>query len=228
MSTNNESNFLREEDQPQVKLAFGGIGTLSDVDIVAQIIGNGKNKKWHEAAAKIIEAAGGLTGLVKMNYREIARAGEISDSRAGKLVLAIELWRRSDPRRNDRNKYEIRGSRDTYNLLYPYFCGLGHEEAWIIYLTKKNVVIKKEQISKGGTDACIMDAKIVFKMALLAGAAAIIVAHNHPSGSLRPSQPDLDLTKKLKIVGEAVGLPIVDHVIITDAGYFSFLDEGFM
>jgi DNA repair protein RadC len=222
------SNILHEDEQPINKFLYNGMGMLSDVEVIAEVIGTGKNKKWHDAAQRIVAKAGSLTNIAKLKHQEIAEAGQISQYRAMKLVFAIELWKRSDPRANEAASTEIRRSRDLYDMLYPKFVGLQVEEFWVVYMTKKNKVIRAEMVSRGGTDMCMADSKVIFKMSILAGASAIIVAHNHPSGTLRPSQQDMDITKKLKTVGDMCGIPVIDHIIMTDNGYYSFLDEGFI
>lgn len=222
------TNILREELQPTYKLQNGGKGHLSDVDIVASLIGSGKTKKNQESAQRIIDSCNGIQNIKKLSYSEIASVGNITEAAAMRLTIAVEFGSRSDSREKDANITEIRGSRDGYNLLYQNFAALLVEESWLLTLNKKNKVIKKEMLSRGGTDATIMDAKVVFRKVIANGGACFIVAHNHPSGTLRPSQADIDMTRKLKSAGEVIGLPLIDHLIVTDAGYFSFLDEGFI
>ena len=101
-----------------------------------------------------------------------------------------------------------------------------HEEFWVIYLNKKNEVIKKANISKGGIDGTIADTKIIFKHAIDQLASAIILCHNHPSGNLKPSNADIKLTKKLKETGIMLDTPVLDHLIVGEKDYFSFADEG--
>ena len=105
---------------------------------------------------------------------------------------------------------------------------LPHEEFWIILLNRANQVMKCERISSGGVSGTVADPKMIFKVALENLSSAIILAHNHPSGNLTPSQADKDLTKKLKQAGSYLDVPVLDHVIFTDNGYLSFADEGIM
>lgn len=216
-----------EDDRPREKLMALGRQALSDAELIAILIGSGTPKESAVSLSqRILDGVGkNLNDLGKSSIAELMKFKGIGEAKAITIAAAMELGRRrqvSDlPERP-----EIRGSRDAYQILSPLLMDLPHEESWVLFLSKKNKVIGKSKLSIGGTDATIMDAKIVFRKALEGMAAAIIVAHNHPSGTLRPSQADIDLTKKLKAVGEAIGLPLVDHLIITDAGYFSFLDEG--
>ena len=108
----------------------------------------------------------------------------------------------------------------------PQFADLNHEEFWILLLNRANKVTSKHLISKGGQAGTVADPKIIFNTALENHAAYVILAHNHPSGNLRPSQADIDLTRKLKSAGAFLDIPVLDHLIITDEGFFSFADEG--
>ena len=110
--------------------------------------------------------------------------------------------------------------------MQPIIGELPHEEFWIIYMNNSNKVISKSQLSKGGITGTLVDVRIVFKTALEMGATALILCHNHPSGTLVPSEADKQITKKLKLAGESLEIKVLDHLIITEASYFSFADEG--
>lgn len=204
-----------------------GRHVLSDAELIAILIGSGsRNESALALSQRILDAVGrNLNDLGKRPIAELMKFKGIGEAKAITIAAALELGRRRQAS-DLPDRPEIRSSRDAYQILSPLFMDLPHEESWVLLLSKKNKVIGKTKLSIGGTDATIMDAKIVFRKALEGMAAAIIVAHNHPSGTLRPSQADIDLTKKLKNVGDAIGLPLVDHLIVTDAGYYSFLDEG--
>lgn len=216
-----------EDDRPREKLMALGRQALSDAELIAILIGSGsQNESAVSLSQRILDSVGkNLNDLGKSSIAELMKFKGIGEAKAITITAALELGRRRQTS-DLPERPEIRGSRDAYRILAPLLMDLPHEESWVLFLSKKNKVIGKSKLSIGGTDATIMDAKIVFRKALEGMAAAIIVAHNHPSGTLRPSQADIDLTKKLKAVGEAIGLPLVDHLIITDAGYYSFLDEG--
>jgi DNA repair protein RadC len=108
----------------------------------------------------------------------------------------------------------------------PYLLDLPHEEFWILLLSRSNEVMKKIKISSGGVSGTVADPKIIFKEALSHLSSAIILVHNHPSGNLKPSQADISLTKKIKEGGSYLDLPVLDHIIFANSGYFSFADEG--
>ncbi|MBI1224437.1 MAG: DNA repair protein RadC [Bacteroidetes bacterium] len=216
-----------EDDRPREKLLANGRQTLSDSELIAILIGSGsRNESALALSQRILDSVGkNLNDLGKRSVAELMKFKGIGEAKAITIAAALELGRRRQTA-DLPERPEIRGSRDAYHILGPLLLDLPHEESWVLFLSKKNKVVGKEKLSIGGTDATIMDAKIVFRKALEGNAAAIIVAHNHPSGALRPSQADIDLTKKIKLIGEAIGLPLVDHLIIADGGYFSFLDEG--
>jgi DNA repair protein RadC len=105
---------------------------------------------------------------------------------------------------------------------------LPHEEFWLLLLNRANMVIKKEMISRGGVTGTVVDARVIFKSALENRASSIIMAHNHPSGNLKPSEEDIRITKKIKEAGKLMEISLIDHLIITDSGYYSFGDEGML
>lgn len=225
--TNMPITAWAEDDRPREKLLANGRQTLSDAELIAILIGSGsRNESALALSQRILDSVGkNLNDLGKRSIAELMKFKGIGEAKAITIAAALELGRRRQTA-DLPERPEIRGSRDAYHILGPLLLDLPHEESWVLFLSKKNKVVGKEKLSIGGTDATIMDAKIVFRKALEGNAAAIIVAHNHPSGTLRPSQADIDLTKRIKQIGEAIGLPLVDHLIVADGGYFSFLDEG--
>ena len=148
----------------------------------------------------------------------------IGEAKAITIVGALELGRR---RRGvealERNK--VTSSESVFELLQPVIGDLPHEEFWAVYLNNANKVLQTLQLSKGGITGTIVDVRLTLKTALQLGAVGIILAHNHPSGTLKPSQADKQLTKKLKLAGESLDIKILDHLIITEKSYFSFADE---
>ena len=110
--------------------------------------------------------------------------------------------------------------------MQPIIGELPHEEFWILYLNNSNKVIYKTQLSKGGITGTVVDVRLVFKMALEHNATSIILTHNHPSGKLQASDADIQITKKLKLAGQQLDIAILDHIIITETGFYSFRDQG--
>lgn len=218
-----------EDDRPREKLLNKGRLALSDAELLAILLGSGsRNESAVDLAMRVLKSVdNNLNALGKCSLVELMKFKGIGEAKAITIAAALELARR----RQTAGFMElpvIRGSRDAYLAIASVLEDLPHEEFWILFLNKGNKVIGKEQLSIGGTDATIVDAKIVFRKAIEAKAAAIVVCHNHPSGTIRPSQADVELTKKLKNAGEVLGIPVLDHIIVVDKGYFSFADEGMM
>jgi len=218
-----------EDDRPREKLLNKGRLSLSDAELLAILLGSGsRNESAVDLAMRVLKSVdNNLNALGRCSLVDLMKFKGIGEAKAITIAAALELARR----RQTAGFMElpvIRGSRDAYLAIASVLEDLPHEEFWILFLNKGNKVIGKEQLSIGGTDATIVDAKIVFRKAIEAKAAAIVVCHNHPSGTIRPSQADVELTKKLKNAGEVLGIPVLDHIIVVDKGYFSFADEGIL
>jgi DNA repair protein RadC len=151
----------------------------------------------------------------------------IGEAKAISIVAALELGRR---RRAEEavELTKITSSKVIFELMQPIIGELPHEEFWIVYLNNSNKVILKTQLSKGGITGTVVDVRLVFKMAFELGATSLILCHNHPSGSLQPSEADKQITQKLKRAGESLEIYILDHLIVTETSYFSFVDQGIL
>ena len=151
----------------------------------------------------------------------------IGEAKAVTIAAALEVGRRR--RMEDTSKItKIKSSHDVFELLYPLIGELPHEEFWIVYLNNSNKVVQKAQLSKGGITGTLVDVRLVLKQALELGAVGIILAHNHPSGTLEPSTADKQITQKLKMATEALDIKILDHLILTQREYLSFADKGIL
>lgn len=218
-----------EEDRPREKLATKGKRFLSDAELVAILIGSGnKNESAVELSKRILLACDNSLDLLgKLSIQELSRFKGIGEAKAISIIAALELGQR---RKNAPTikKAQISSSRDAYQVISSQFTDLNHEEFWMLLLNRANKVVSKHLISKGGQTGTIADPKIIFQTALENHAASLIFAHNHPSGSLKPSQSDIDLTCKLVSAGQLLDIAILDHLIITDHHFYSFADEGLM
>ena len=215
------------EDRPREKLLLKGTAALSDAELIAILIGSGTaNLSAVEVAKKILVHGGnGLHDLAKLSVKDLMKVKGIGEAKAITIVAALELGRRRKEITMD-DKPKISCSKDAFDLLRGDLMDLPHEEFWILLLNRANKVIKKKRISEGGVSGTVADPKIIFKMALEELASGVIVAHNHPSGTLTASQSDIDLTKKLKEAGKFLEVQLLDHVIVAGQKYFSFADEG--
>ncbi|GGG25463.1 hypothetical protein GCM10011344_27650 [Dokdonia pacifica] len=143
------------------------------------------------------------------------------------IVAALELGRR----RNDGStlsRKRITSSSSVFEVLQPIIGDLSHEEFWVIYLNNSNRILEKQQLSKGGITGTLVDVRLVLKTALALNAVGIILAHNHPSGTLKPSKSDKQLTQKLKVAAASLDVKVLDHIIVTEKAYFSFADDGLL
>lgn len=216
-----------EEDRPREKLIAQGRRILSDAELIAILIGSGSQNESAVDLSKriLLHYAGDLNSLGKGSVNDLSKFKGIGEAKAITIIAALELGRR---RKETEHKEadKIGSSKDVFHLMHRYFADLDHEEFWIILLNRTNKVLSRHLISKGGQAGTIADPKIIFQTALENHAASIILAHNHPSGNLKPSQADIDLTKKLRSASAFLDIVIPDHLIFTDANYFSFADEG--
>jgi DNA repair protein RadC len=149
----------------------------------------------------------------------------IGEAKAISIIAAMELGRR---RRTEDAVVmtKVTSSKVVFEIMQPIIGELPHEEFWIVYLNNSNKILSKSQLSKGGITGTLVDVRIVFKSALEMGATGLILCHNHPSGTLVPSDADKQITKKLKLAGDSLEIKVLDHLIITETNYFSFVDEG--
>ncbi len=229
--TSNGLNILSwaEEDRPREKLVLKGKAALSDAELIGILIGSGTRSLSAVDVSKIILAHVGnnLNELARLSVKDLQQFRGIGEAKAITIVSALELGRR---RRESQfiQKPKITCSRDAYEIIKPELMDLSYEVFWVLLLNRANQVIKKSQISTGGISGTVADPKIIFKVALESLCSAIILVHNHPSGNLKPSAADINLTKKLKDAGNLLEIPVLDHLIFTDNGYMSFADEGML
>jgi DNA repair protein RadC len=218
-----------EEDRPREKLLLKGKTTLSDAELIAILIGSGsRDETAVELSKRILSSvSNNLNQLGKTSIVDLQKFKGIGEGKAISIAAALELGRRrkdSDPVK----RVKITGSSVVYDYMREVMDDLPHEEFWVLLLNRGNQILEKVNISKGGVSQTVVDAKIVFKMAIDRLASSIILCHNHPSGNLKPSEADIQLTKKLKEAGRILDLPILDHLIFADNTYFSFADEGLL
>jgi DNA repair protein RadC len=215
-----------EEDRPRERMLVYGRSVLSDSELLAIILGSGNREESAVSLSKriLFHVDHDLTELGKLSIRELMKFKGIGKVKAISIAAAIELGKRR--RENGlRDSTKIQSSQSVFELMHPKIGDLPHEEFWVIYVNNSNKVLQTKQISKGGITGTLVDVRLVLKTALELGAVAILLAHNHPSGSLRPSEPDKKLTMKLKQAGESMDIRVLDHIIITEKTYFSFADE---
>lgn len=216
-----------EEDRPREKLILKGKHSLSDAELIAILISSGTPEETAvELARRILNDCGNdLLQLSRMNIAELMKFKGIGEAKAVSISAALELGRRRSESSQDKVE-KISSSKDVVAIFQPLLGDLLHEEFWILFLNRANRIIGKQQISMGGMSGTVADPRMIFKSALDKKALAIILCHNHPSGNTQPSEADLSLTKSLHSAGKILEIAVLDHVIITQSGFYSFADEG--
>ncbi|MCW3085876.1 MAG: hypothetical protein JWP12_3242 [Bacteroidetes bacterium] len=216
-----------EDDRPREKLLGKGRQVLSEAELIAILIGSGSRSETAVELSKRIlgTVENNLNSLGKLSIQELTQFKGIGEAKAISIVAAMELGRRRKEAEIVKNE-KIITSKDAYGIMKPIMQDLPHEEFWLLMLNRANKLIKKELVSRGGVSGTVVDTKIIFKTAIEQYASSIIICHNHPSGNLRPSDADIRITKNIKEAGKIMEITLVDHLIITDSGYYSFADEG--
>ena len=220
-------NQWAEDDRPREKFLLKGKSSLSDSELLAILIGSGsRNESAVQLCQRILASANNnLSQLGKLSIKQLTDFKGIGEAKAISIAAAMELGRRR--RSEDATILDkITSSRAVFEIMQPIIGELPHEEFWILFLNNSNKVIQKAQISKGGITGTVVDTRIIFKTALECNATSLILTHNHPSGKLLASDADKDVTKKLKLAGQQLDILILDHIIITETGYYSFNDNG--
>ena len=228
MEQNNFSiKHWAEDDKPREKLMFKGKAALSDAELIAILIGSGsRNESAVQLSKKILTIVdNNLNALGKLSIKQLMEFKGIGEAKAITIIAALELGRRRRAEETVELK-KITSSKAVFEIMQPIIGELPHEEFWILFLNNSNKVIYKTQLSKGGITGTVVDIRLVFKMALEQNATSIILTHNHPSGKLQASDADIQITKKLKLAGQQLDIAILDHIIITENGFYSFQDEG--
>ena len=216
-----------EDDKPREKLMLKGKSVLSDAELLAILIGSGsRNESAVGLCQRILKSVdNNLNALGKLSITQLSNFKGIGEAKAISIIAAMEIGRRR--RAEDASELDkIVSSNTVFEIMQPIIGELIHEEFWVLYLNNSNKVLAKSQISKGGITGTVVDKRLIFKIAFENNATAIILTHNHPSGKLEPSQADIEITKELKLAGKQLDVRVLDHIIITEHGYFSFADEN--
>jgi DNA repair protein RadC len=218
-----------EDDRPREKLMLKGRNALSNAELLAILIGSGtKNKSAVELSQDILNSCkNNLRELSKINLNELTQFSGIGEAKAITIIGAMELARRRDTEAIE-EKTIIKRSEDAYRVFRSSLEDLYQEEFYALFLNQRNQVIQLKQLSIGGMNSTLVDVRILFRMALELKATSIIVAHNHPSGNLNPSEADKALTKKIVESGKIMDINLLDHLILADDKFYSFADAGLL
>lgn len=219
-----------EDDRPREKMMLKGVDSLSNAELLAILINNGTRDKSAVDVCKELMAAVNhdLQRLAKMSVKEIMqlRTKGIGEAKAVTIAAALELGVRRNIEENKR--FVVMHSSDVAHYLRAKLQHKKHEVFVAVYMNKSNKIQHHEVISTGGITGTVADPRIILKKALEHDATAIILCHNHPSGSLKPSRQDEELTQKIKEAAKYFDIRITDHIIVSEEGYYSFADEGLL
>lgn len=220
---------LSEDDRPREKLAALGRQNLSDAELIGIILGSGnKNETAVQLAQRMLsENQNNINKLAKLSLAELKKFKGVGEAKAVNIAAAFELGRRRTEVET-LQRVKITSSHVAYQILQKRLSDLPHEEFWVLILNRANQVIKEEYLSKGGISGTVVDVRLVCKSAIENNASSLVIAHNHPSGQLLPSEQDKKITKKLNEALQTFEISLLDHLIIGDQNYYSFADEGLL
>lgn len=218
-----------KDDRPRERLLLKGPQSLSDSELLAILIGNGTRQKSALDLAKEVLKLGKnhLPELGKLTVKELMRVKGIGEAKAIAIVAAMEMGRRRQALAA-RQKSLVTGSSDVAVYLQTLLKDHRHEVFAVLFLNRANKINHFEVISEGGITGTVADPRIILKKALEQDAVSLILCHNHPSGSLKPSRADEELTRKIREAARFFDIQVLDHLIVSDDGYFSFADEGLL
>jgi DNA repair protein RadC len=226
------SNGIRswsETDRPREKMLLKGRKSLTNAELLAIIIGTGTREKSAVDVAKLIlkHCEFNLNNLAQMEIRDLMKIPGIGEAKAISIVGAFELSRRRRVA-DIPEKPKISTSYDIFQLMTPFLLDLKLEEFYAVFLNRANEVLKIHHVSTGGLSGTVADPRVIFAEGMAISACSMVLVHNHPSGNTNPSQADIKLTNRLREGGKMLDMPVLDHIIFTNSGYFSFADKGFM
>lgn len=219
-----------EEDRPREKLLKRGLAALSNYELLAILLRSGREgESALDLARRILgDCENDLNRLACLSVKDLMKKYDgVGIAKAASIIVAAELGRRRIMASVDL-KQSLCSSIEVYNYIAPVLKDLDHEEFWVIFLSRSNRILGKQCLFSGGFTATMIDVRVVFKEALVMKASAIIIAHNHPSGSLYPSDQDISVTNQIRDAGKLLQIILYDHLIIGGNSYFSFVDENLM
>ena len=219
-------NRWAEEDRPREKMISKGAQALTNAELLAILIGSGSDEDSAVGLMQKVLAAYGnsIDRVGRLSVDELCRFKGIGSAKAVAILAACELGRRHAVEQPER--WQIRSAAQVYDYFYPLMRDLPVEECHVLLLSQSSTVIDSVRIGVGGLTETVVDVRLILREALLKRATSLILCHNHPSGSLRPSAHDDRLTRQVQEAAQLLNIRFADHVIFTDGGYYSYADEG--
>ena len=217
---------LSLDDRPREKLLRHGTAAMGDNELVALVLGSGCEGMDALAVANaLLKSRGGLHGLARSTCGDVAQIVGVGMAKAARVVAAVELGRRTLTHA-PAARVQLRTPRDAATYLLPAFGSRPVEQFGVVLLDTKHRVLRTTVVAVGTLNSTVVEPRDVFREAMLGAAAALVVFHNHPSGDPSPSPDDIALTRRLAAVGELIGIPVVDHIVLGDARYCSLKEMG--
>ena len=215
------------DDRPREKLKEKGPESLSVAELLAIIIGSGRPGESAVALMKRVlhHQKNGLMDLQYVSLQNLTKYKGVGMVKAIKIKAVLEISKRLQTLPFDQKK-QLTSSALVFRILTPFLSLLDHEEFWILYLNQSNRLLEKKCLSKGGISQTVVDIRLALKYAIELGATSMILAHNHPSGNLSPSNQDIEITQKFIKAAHTFDIIILDHLIVSEKRYFSFKDEN--
>ncbi len=231
-NTNKPSTSIKNwatDDRPREKLLAKGAASLSNSELIAILLNNGsKNKSAVELAKEILKLGDdNLNELGKLSLKDFQKIKGIGEAKSISIAAALELGRRRHASAG-LEKTVVRTSRDIAQYLQANLKDFAYEVFAVVFLNRANKINHFEILSRGGITGTVADPRVILKKALEEDATSIVLCHNHPSGNLQPSRADEELTKKIKEAASYFDIKVVDHIIVSDEGFYSFADEGML
>lgn len=218
-----------KDDRPREKLISKTALALSDSELLAILLNSGNNEKTAVDLARELLQLGknNLNELGKLSIKEFMKIKGIGEAKAVTIAAALELGRRRQSA-NFLGKAIVKDSKDIANYLQILLKDYTQEVFAVVFLNRANKINHFEIVSEGGITGTVADPRVILRKALEENATSIILCHNHPSGNLKPSRADEEMTQKIKEAARFLDIKVMDHVIVSEEGYFSFSDEGYL
>ena len=220
-------NQWAEEDRPREKLMRLGPSALTDAELLAILVGSGSTKEDAVTLMRHIlaDCNNNLNTLGKLTIRDLCKYNGVGEAKAITILAACELGKRRQSGKPE-ERPDLGTATLIYNYMHPQLQDLDVEEFWLLLMNQNHRLIKQIRISHGGITETAVDIRIIIREAVLANATILAICHNHPSGSLRPSSMDNDLTTSIQRACQLMRIKFLDHVIITDGAYYSYCETG--
>ena len=220
---------LSEEDRPREKLLQNGVSALSNAELLAIVLGSGNREQSAVDLAKemLNNSDNDLNKFSRLNLSDLMQFKGVGEAKAIAVIATLELGRRRKLSEITKTQ-SIKSSKDVFEMFNETLSDLDYEEFWAIFLNRGNKILKKYKISQGGLSGTVTDVRLIIKEAILQLSSGIILLHNHPSGNIKPSEQDIELTKKIFDAAKYFDINVLDHLIIGTGTYYSFADENIL